>query len=310
MTPRSETLLAGLKNHDPRAIGRAISAVENNEDAAADLLAALDQDLINNVLVLGITGPPGAGKSTLTASLIKTLRMQNQRVGIIAVDPSSPISGGAILGDRIRMMDHALDPDVVVRSMATRGRLGGLCASAGAAVRIMAAAGCSIILIETVGVGQSEMDIIRLADITLMVLAPGFGDDIQAMKAGLLEVADFLVVNKSDQPGADALCMDMEQIFLKKREESTIARVLQTVASENRGVDELLTAVNNFADYLETNGIKEERRSKALDAETLDWILEILRPRFMLAMKNNPEKKDPRIRAKELINKNFRDITP
>ena len=310
MTPKSETLLAGLKNHDPRAIGRAISAVENNEEVAADLLAALDQDLINNVLVLGVTGPPGAGKSTLTSSLIKTLRTQNQRVGIIAVDPSSPISGGAILGDRIRMMDHALDPDVVVRSMATRGRLGGLCASAGAAVRIMAAAGCSIILIETVGVGQSEMDIIRLADITLMVLAPGFGDDIQAMKAGLLEVADFLVVNKSDQPGADSLCMDMEHIFLKKLEETAIARVLQTVASENSGIDKLLAAVNNFAEHLEASGEKEERRNKALDAETLDWILEILRPRFMEAMKNNPENKDPRIRAKELINKNFRDITP
>ncbi|HIP37867.1 MAG TPA: methylmalonyl Co-A mutase-associated GTPase MeaB [Desulfocapsa sulfexigens] len=310
MTPRSETLLAGLKRHDPRAIGRAISAVENNEEAAADLLAALDQDLIDKVLVLGITGPPGAGKSTLTSSLIKTLRTQNQRVGIIAVDPSSPISGGAILGDRIRMMDHALDPDVVVRSMATRGRLGGLCASAGAAVRIMAAAGCEIILIETVGVGQSEMDIIRLADITLMVLAPGFGDDIQAMKAGLLEVADFLVVNKSDLPGSDALCMDMEQIFLKKQEETTIARVLQTVASENKGIADLLEAVNKFAEFLVTSGIKETRRSTALDAETLDWILEILRPRFMEAMKNNPEKKDPRIRAKELIHKNFRNITP
>ncbi len=302
MTPTSKTLLAGLKKHDPRAIGRAISAVENNGDAAADLLAALDQDLINKVLVLGITGPPGAGKSTLTSSLITTLREQQKRVGIIAVDPSSPISGGAILGDRIRMMDHALDPDVVVRSMATRGRLGGLCASAGAAVRIMAAAGCETIIIETVGVGQSEMDIIRLADITLMVLAPGFGDDIQAMKAGLLEVADFLVVNKSDQHGAEALCMDMEQIFSSKQEETGIARVIQTVASEDRGIDELLASVNNFADYLRISGMKKERRSKALDAETLDWIIEMLRPRFLQAMKGNSGNKDPRIRAKELIN--------
>lgn len=302
MTPKSEALLAGLKSHDPRAIGRAISAVENNGEMAADLLAALDQDLINKVLVLGITGPPGAGKSTLTSSLIRTLRSQNKRVGIIAVDPSSPISGGAILGDRIRMMDHALDTDVVVRSMATRGRLGGLCASAGAAVRIMAAAGCETIIIETVGVGQSEMDIIRLADITLMVLAPGFGDDIQAMKAGLLEVADFLVVNKSDQPGADALCMDMEQIFSGKGEESGIGRVLQTVASEHKGIDELLDSVNNFAHYLGTSGMKEERRNNALDAETMDWIVEMLRPRFVQAMKGDSEKKDPRIRARELIN--------
>ena len=302
MTPKSEALLTGLRDHDPRAIGRAISVVENNGDEASDLLSALDQDLIDEVLVLGITGPPGAGKSTLTSSLIKTLRKQQQRVGIIAVDPSSSISGGAILGDRIRMMDHALDPDVVVRSMATRGRLGGLCASAGAAVRIMAAAGCEVIIIETVGVGQSEMDIIRLADITLMVLAPGFGDDIQAMKAGLLEVADFLVVNKSDQPGAEALCMDMEQIFSAKQEESGIARVLQTVALENKGIDELLASVNNFAQFLISSGMKAQRRSKAQDAETLDWILEMLRPRFIQAMKDNPEHKDPRIRAEELIN--------
>ncbi len=302
MTPKSEVLLAGLKAQDPRSIGRAISAVENNSEEAADILAALDQNLINDVLVLGITGPPGAGKSTLTSSLIRTLRGQKKRVGIIAVDPSSPISGGAILGDRIRMMDHALDADVVVRSMATRGRLGGLCASAGATVRIMAASGCETILIETVGVGQSEMDIVRLADITLMVLAPGFGDDIQAMKAGLLEVADFLVVNKSDIAGAEVLCMDMEQIFSDKQEESGIKRVLQTVATNNKGIDELIDTVNNFAQFITANGVKEKRRDKALDAETLDWILEMLRPRFIQAMKDDSGKNDPRVRAQELIN--------
>ena len=302
MTTKSNTLLKGLKSQDPRSIGRAISAVENNSDEAAPILAALDQDLIDNVLVIGITGPPGAGKSTLTASLISTLREQEKRVGIIAVDPSSPISGGAILGDRIRMMDHALDPDVVVRSMATRGRLGGLCASAGATVRIMAASGCEVILIETVGVGQSEMDIVRLADITLMVLAPGFGDDIQAMKAGLLEVADFLVVNKSDLAGADALCMDMEQIFSAKQEESGIKRVLQTVATDNKGIDTLLDTVNIFSEFISSSGIKEKRRGQALDAETLDWIIEMLRPKFIQAIQEHSGKNDPRVRAQELIN--------
>jgi len=302
MTPKSETLLAGLKSQDPRSIGRAITAVENNSEEAAAILAALDQDLIDKVLVLGITGPPGAGKSTLTASLISTMRDQGQRVGIIAVDPSSPISGGAILGDRIRMMDHALDMDVVVRSMATRGRLGGLCASAGATVRIMAASGCEVILIETVGVGQSEMDIVRLADITLMVLAPGFGDDIQAMKAGLLEVADFLVVNKSDLAGAEALCMDMEQIFSAKQEKSGIKRVLQTVARDDKGINELYDTVNTFAEFISSRGIKKQRRDKALDAETLDWVLEMLRPRFIQAMKEDSGKADPRVRAQDLIN--------
>ncbi len=302
MAAKSKALLAGLAGQDPRAIGRAISAVENNSAAAADILSALDQDVIDSVLVLGITGPPGAGKSTLTSAMIRGLRNKGKRVGIIAVDPSSPISGGAILGDRIRMMDHALDPDVVVRSMATRGRLGGLCASAGAAVRIMAAAGCEMVIIETVGVGQSEMDIIRLADITLMVLAPGFGDDIQAMKAGLLEVADFLVVNKSDLAGADALCMDMEQVFHDKEEEDGIARVLQTIASENQGIEQLLTRMEEYRIHMETSGLKEERRRSALDAETMDWVIEMLRPRFLQAMGNKTVSTEPRIRAKELIN--------
>ena len=302
MTPKTKSLLQGLAAHDPRAIGRAISTVENNTEEAAELLAALDQKRINKALVLGITGPPGAGKSTLTSSLIRTLRTQDKRVGIIAVDPSSPISGGAILGDRIRMMEHALDPDVVVRSMATRGRLGGLCASAGATVRVMAESECEVILIETVGVGQSEMDIVRLADITLMVLAPGFGDDIQAMKAGLLEVADFLVVNKSDIAGAEVLCMDMEQIFSTKEEESGIKRVLQTIATDNTGIDKLLETIEQFAKYITANSIKEKRRKKALDAETLDWIIEMIRPKFTDAMKECSEKDDPRVRAQELIN--------
>lgn len=297
----NKELLAGLLRREPRAIARAISAVENNSDSAAELLAALPREAIDNVLVLGITGPPGAGKSTLTSAMIRSLRKRNTRLGIIAVDPSSPLSGGAILGDRIRMMDHALDPDVVVRSMASRGRLGGLCAAAGAAVRVMAAAGCQTVIIETVGVGQSEMDIVRLADLTLMVLAPGFGDDIQAMKAGLLEVADFLVINKSDLPGSEALCMEMEQIFRDRQEEDDIPRVLQTVASENRGISRLLAHVQDLALHLEATGMKEKRRRKALDAETLDWIMELLRPRLIQAMARQTENKDPRLRANALI---------
>jgi LAO/AO transport system kinase len=198
-----DRLLEGFKQRDPRAIGRAISLVEDGDASAEVILSSLDEDLVSKATILGITGPPGAGKSTLTNSIIAQLRQQKERIGIIAIDPTSPISGGAILGDRIRMMQHATDKDVVMRSMATRGRLGGLCATAGAAVRIMASCGCSTIIIETVGVGQSEMDIIRLADITLLVLAPGLGDDIQAMKAGLLEVADLLVVNKADCAGAE-----------------------------------------------------------------------------------------------------------
>lgn len=299
----SKPLLEGISSQDPRAIGRAISLVENNGEDVADLLAGLNRKRIEEVLVVGITGPPGAGKSTLTSSLIRQLRSENKRVGIIAIDPSSPISGGAILGDRVRMMDHALDPDVVVRSMATRGRLGGICASAGAVVRILAASGCEVILIETVGVGQSEMDIVRLADITLMVLAPGFGDDIQAMKAGLLEVADFLVVNKSDLPGAEALVMDMQQIFSAKEEESGIHRVLQSVAAEDKGIGELLESIEQFSAYLAETALKTERRQKAMAEETLDWVFEILRPLLAdkLAAQQTDTLPDPRVRAKEMI---------
>ena len=299
----SKALLKGLAGQDPRAIGRAISVVENNDNCSAEILTGLDRGRIEKALVLGITGPPGAGKSTLTSSLIHLLRADGKRVGIIAIDPSSPISGGAILGDRIRMMEHALDPDVVVRSMATRGRLGGLCASAGATVRIMAASGCEIIIIETVGVGQSEMDIVRLADITLMILAPGFGDDIQAMKAGLLEVADFLVVNKSDLGGADALVMDMKQIFAAKEEESNISRVLQCIASKNKGTQELLDSIQQLATYLSIKRIKAKRRKTAMDGETLDWVFEILRPLLTkkLEAQTEQQQKDPRLRAKELI---------
>jgi LAO/AO transport system kinase len=299
----SNTLLQGLANRDPRAIGKAITVVENNGDGVTEILAGLDRKQIEDVLVLGITGPPGAGKSTLTSSLISQLRSDEKRVGIIAIDPSSPISGGAILGDRVRMMQHALDQDVVVRSMATRGRLGGLCASAGATVRIMAASGCEVIIIETVGVGQSEMDIVRLADITLMVLAPGFGDDIQAMKAGLLEVADFLIVNKSDLGGADALVMDMKQIFAAKEEESGIPRVLQSIASEDKGIKDILDGVQRFSTYLTANNIKVERRTKAMQGETLDWIFEMLRPALTkkLEAQTDQGQKDPRVRAKEMI---------
>ena len=299
----NQALLAGIAAQEPRAIGQAISQVENNGEEVADLLAGLDRKRIEEVLVIGITGPPGAGKSTLTSSLIRQLRTDDKRVGIIAIDPSSPISGGAILGDRVRMMDHALDPDVVVRSMATRGRLGGICASAGAVVRILAASGCEVILIETVGVGQSEMDIVRLADITLMVLAPGFGDDIQAMKAGLLEVADFLVVNKSDLPGAEALMMDMQQIFAAKEEESSIPRVLQSVAAEDTGISELLASIDQFSTYLAKTDLKAKRRQKARAEETLDWVFEILRPLLAdtLAAQQTDELLDPRVRAKAII---------
>ena len=285
----------------PRAIGRAISLVENVDASAEVILSSLDEDLVSKATILGITGPPGAGKSTLTNSIIAQLRQQKERIGIIAIDPTSPISGGAILGDRIRMMQHATDQDVVMRSMATRGRLGGLCATAGAAVRIMASCGCSTIIIETVGVGQSEMDIIRLADITLLVLAPGLGDDIQAMKAGLLEVADILVVNKADCKGADILAMDLEAVTRKGS--SIPARISMTVATESKGIAELLDQIEKVDSEHRDSGERQKRRRGAHNQEVLDWCLEILRPRLLaeITKRGLPLLGDPRLKAKKIL---------
>ena len=296
-----DRLLEGLKQRDPRAIGRAISLVENGDENAEDILSSLDENLVSQATILGITGPPGAGKSTLTNEIIVQLRKQQKRIGIIAIDPTSPISGGAILGDRIRMMQHATDQDVIMRSMATRGRLGGLCATAGAAVRIMASCGCSTIIIETVGVGQSEMDIIRLADITLLVLAPGLGDDIQAMKAGLLEVADILVVNKADCKGADILAMDLEAVTRKGR--ATQTQVCMTVATEGKGITGLLGRIDKVDSEHRDSGERKKRRRGAHDQEVLDWCLEIVRPKLLaeISKKNLPVLGDPRLKAKKIL---------
>lgn len=301
---KSEQILKGLKERDPRGIARAISLVEENDPLADEILSSLDDSLVDQAMILGITGPPGAGKSTLTDRVIAEYRSQGKRVGVIAVDPSSPISGGAILGDRVRMMGHALDKDVVVRSMATRGRLGGLCAAAGAAMRILAGSGCSVIIIETVGVGQSEMDIIRIADITALVLAPGLGDDIQAMKAGLLEVADILIVNKADCPGADTLAMDMETIAREgSAQGKDRAKVCMTVASEGKGIDALLAAIEAVDASHRQSGERRKRREKAYDLEVLDWAIEMMKPSIIEKIEKweHERKGAPRLQAAKLL---------
>ncbi len=274
-------VIEGVSRRDPRSIGRAISIVENHDPGAQAILDSLDAEKIAACLVVGITGLPGAGKSTLTAQLIKEYRSQKKRIGIVAVDPSSPLSGGALLGDRVRMMNHALDRDVVIRSMATRGRLGGVCGSAGAAVRIMAQSGCEVVLIETVGVGQSEMDIVRMADLTAMVLAPGLGDDIQAMKAGLLEVADILVVNKADLRGADALVLDMESVAQQRQErQGRSTRVCSTIANQGQGVAALAQSFKEINGQFQHSGEKAQRRLQARRYEVIDWAVELIRPRI------------------------------
>lgn len=213
--------------------------------------------------VIGITGAPGVGKSTSTSALVTALRARGQRVGVLAVDPSSPFSGGALLGDRIRMSDHALDPDVYIRSMASRGHLGGVSWATPQALRVLDAAGCDVVIVETVGVGQSEVDIAGLADTSIVLLAPGMGDGIQAAKAGILEIGDIFVVNKADRDGADATVRDLRHmISLGDRTEPGLWRppVVKTVASSGSGIPELLEAIDKHVAWMRGNGALHERR--------------------------------------------------
>lgn len=297
------SLLQAIAAHDPRALGRGISLAENHDPAASELLSGLNQSAIEASIVVGITGPPGAGKSTLTSCLVQTCRQAGKRVGVLAIDPSSPLTGGAVLGDRVRMMRHGMDPDVVIRSMATRGRLGGVSGGAGACVRLMAHGGCEVIFLETVGVGQSEIDIVRMADLTLMVLAPGLGDDIQAMKAGLLEVADLLVVNKADKPGAEGLLLDMQQVAAVRLGNSQQTMVYKTIAKDGDGVSTVMAAVFQRATSDEKNGEKHRRRLIGRKLEVLDWAVELARTELHRELDGVPIEGDPLQIARGLMQK-------
>lgn len=281
MTRDIASLIEGARAGQPRDVARLISLVEDAGPEVPGMMQALAGHQ-SHARVIGITGAPGVGKSTTTAALIGALRRRGERVAVLAVDPSSPYSGGALLGDRIRMQEQTTDPGVFIRSMATRGHLGGLAATTAQALRILAASGFDSILMETVGVGQSEIDVARTADTTLVLVAPGMGDAIQAAKAGILEVADVLVVNKADREGADRTARELEGMLsmAARPPEAWTPPIVRTTAGTGAGIDELLASVDTHGRWLAETGEGRRRRVRRARAEIEALALSLLRDRL------------------------------
>ncbi len=263
-----EALADGVRRGNVRAIARAISAIENELPGHEALLGALYRQT-GRAAIVGLTGAPGAGKSSLVDGLVRLLRERSLEVGVLAVDPSSPFTGGAILGDRIRMQAHAYDGGVFIRSMSARGHLGGLAAATSKALHVLDAAGKDVVMVETVGVGQSELEIAGTADTTIVVLTPAAGDMVQMLKAGILEIADIFVVNKADLEGADRLVRDLRTALNLGEHGDWIPPILQTRATEGSGLDALWGAVEQHRAYLQRGGELEKRRRARLQAEIL-----------------------------------------
>jgi LAO/AO transport system kinase len=268
-----------LREGNPGAIARAISMVENETEGAADVLKGLFP-WTGHSYRIGVTGPPGAGKSTITSKLAQFYRAQGLTIGIIAVDPTSPFTGGALLGDRVRMTDVEMDAGVFIRSMASRGSLGGLSRKAVEAADVLDAAGKDVIILETVGVGQSELDIAGAADTTMVVLVPESGDSIQAMKAGLMEIADFFVLNKADRAGAEQAVMAIQMILNFRQTGGWNADVLKSVASDGKGIPEIAAKVAEHRAYLERTGDLAERRKMRLERRVRELVSDRLHVDF------------------------------
>jgi LAO/AO transport system kinase len=261
-----ETLAEGVRSGDKRALARAISLVENGDSLAYDVVRDL-YPLTGQSYAIGVTGPPGVGKSSLISALVRHVRANGTSVGVISVDPSSPFSQGALLGDRIRLADHFTDPEVFIRSMGTRGHLGGLAEATLQAVLVLDAAGKELVFVETVGAGQSEVEVIGISDTVVLVLMPGSGDSVQALKAGIMEIPDVIAINKMDHPAAKTMLNEVRSILSLDRERAWRPPIVLTEATRGENVDTLWEKIAEHRAYLESNGLLEQRRRKNLAGE-------------------------------------------
>ncbi len=309
-----QSLIDRVRAGEPRALARAITAVEDRVPEATSLLRELFP-YTGKARVIGLTGSPGSGKSTLVDQLARAYRQQQRTVGIVAVDPTSPYTGGAILGDRIRMIGHHADPGIYIRSMATRGYLGGLAATTADVATVLDAAGKDIILIETVGVGQDEVEIVRLADVTIVILVPGMGDDVQTIKAGIMEIADIFVINKSDREGAERVEREIRSMqTLALRADKWTPTIVKTIAVDGVGVPELVDAIAEYEEFLQKQDLVLKKKTESWRERLVEMLRESLLERVLreqmgdgavarYAAEVAERRRDPYALVEEIVNK-------